>query len=119
MKKVIGIIILGLLWCNVGFSEQVGILCKSNVHNGEDLLTIDLEEKKMVMIGTEFKIIGVSEAYITGHGILFNSTGYNVRIILNRYNGELSVNFFETESMTSKDYLHSYKTLCKKAKKLI
>ena len=78
-----------------------------------------LEEKKMVMIGTEFKIIGVSEAYITGHGILFNSTGYNVRIILNRYNGELSVNFFETESMTSKDYLHSYKTLCKKAKKLI
>ena len=38
MKKAIGIIILGLLWCNVGFAEQVELNCKDGVmfKDGQD-----------------------------------------------------------------------------------
>jgi len=28
MKKLLGILVLGLLWCNVGFAEKISIICK-------------------------------------------------------------------------------------------
>ena len=29
MKKLLGIVVLGLLWCNVGFAEIINLKCKS------------------------------------------------------------------------------------------
>jgi len=43
MKKLLGILILGLLWCNVVFAEQVGFNCKVNHY---DIGTISDEDQK-------------------------------------------------------------------------
>ena len=50
MKKLLGILVLGLLWCNVGFAEKTKLICKSlleevtgNVYNiNFDRKTIDV-----------------------------------------------------------------------------
>ena len=119
MKKLLGIVVLGLLLSGNVYADQIGFLCKSNIDSGKYPLVIDIDKKKMFRIGTEYEIVHINEGYITGRVILNESTGRNISIVLNRYSGELHVNFYKTKSATSKDYSNSYETKCTKAKKLI
>ena len=61
MKKLLGIIILGLLWCNVGFAEQILLTCDVN---STSLKTMDPEDQKRFLgkkisltVDTDKKII--------------------------------------------------------------
>ena len=118
MKKLLGIVVLGL-WFGNAHADQIGFLCKSNIDSGKYPLVIDLDKKKMFWIGTEYDIVHINEGYITGRVILNESTVRNISIVLNRYSGELHVNFYKTKSATSRDYSNSYETKCTKAKKII
>ena len=48
MKKAIGIIVLGLLWCNVGFagwfSKELYVNCFFTEESGNDFIMIDVED---------------------------------------------------------------------------
>ena len=119
MKKLCLFIFLGLLLSGNVYADQIGFICKSNIDSGKYPLVIDIDKKKMFRIGTEYEIVHINEGYITGRVILNESTGRNISIVLNRYSGELHVNFYNTKSATLKDYSNSYETKCTKAKKLI
>ena len=61
MKKLLGIIILGLLWCNVGFAEEILLTCDVN---STSLKTMDPEDQKRFLgkkisltVDTETKIV--------------------------------------------------------------
>ena len=61
MKKLLGILVLGLLWCNVGFAEQILLTCDVN---STSLKTMDPEDQKRFLgkkisltVDTETKIV--------------------------------------------------------------
>ena len=70
-------------------------------------------KKKMIRAYTEYEM-QISEGYLTG--IHNENEPYEIRIVLNRYNLELNVNFFNNGSW---DFNNSYKTTCRKTEKKI
>ena len=43
MKKLLGIVVLGLLWCNVGFAEKLYIKCHKSI---DSFVVLDFDSKK-------------------------------------------------------------------------
>jgi len=120
MKKLfLSILVICSLLGGNAYADQIGFLCKSNIDSGKYPLVVDIDKNKMFRIGTEYEIVHINEGYITGRVILNESSGSNISIVLNRYNGELHVNFYKSKSAISRDYSNSYETKCTKAKKLI
>ena len=53
MNKLLGIVVLGLFWCNVGFADNHHsfLLCENNIE-----LEIDLKKNKVFVNGHVFEI---------------------------------------------------------------
>ena len=49
MKKLLGILVLGLLWCNVSFANPITLLCINDKSGFKWKVTIDLNKKTMAM----------------------------------------------------------------------
>ena len=49
MKKLLGILVLGLLWCSVGFAAPITLLCINDKSGHKWKVTIDLNKKTMAM----------------------------------------------------------------------
>ena len=47
MKKLLGIVVLGLLWCSVGFTKETPILCKDKSSGAEVIHGIEFDEMLM------------------------------------------------------------------------
>jgi hypothetical protein len=94
-------------------AKPVHFLCKSNIDDGEYPLMIDIDNKLMIRIGTEYKM-KISEGYLTG--IHNENKPFETRIVLNKYNLDLNVNFFSNGKL---NLISSYKTNCRKIKKQI
>ena len=62
MKKLLGILVLGLLWCNVGFAEDIYLSCK-----GGTSFIINDKTKKIIMDGVEREVVEWRKEFITFH----------------------------------------------------
>ena len=116
IKKPLLTILLTLVLSGGALSEPAYFLCKKNKNlfsDGEYPLMIDIDKKKMIRAYTEYEM-QISEGYLTG--IHNENEPYEIRIVLNRYNLELNVNFFNNGRW---DFNNSYKTTCRKAEKKI
>tara|TARA_A100001035_G_C27446411_1_gene348246 strand:+ start:27 stop:377 length:351 start_codon:yes stop_codon:yes gene_type:complete len=116
MKKLLGIMVLGLLLSGKAFAEPVHFLCKKNkklFSEGEYPLMVDIDKKKMIRVNTDYEM-KVSEGYLTGINEV--NKPYRIIIVLNRYNLELNVNFYNDNSLNLDN---SYKTTCRKVVKQI
>ena len=49
MKKFLAILVLGLLWCSVGFANPITLLCINDKSGFKWKVTIDLNKKTMAM----------------------------------------------------------------------
>ena len=63
MKKFLGILVLGLLWCSVGFAKPVLLQCKDDnpIDANEDwydYLSLDLEKKDFSIVATKITLKG-------------------------------------------------------------
>ena len=50
MKKLVGIVVLGLLWCNVGFAKVTYLSCENKEDEFKTSLILDHDNKKTVMV---------------------------------------------------------------------
>ena len=72
IKKLLGILVLGLLWCNVGFAQEIKMNCMGkNIFNGEtesDTFVVDLNKDAMHVLpfGPEdaFQIIITNDYFL-------------------------------------------------------
>ena len=62
MKKAIAILVLGLLFCNVGFAEDIYLSCK-----GGTSFIINDKTKKIIMDGVEREVVEWRKEFITFH----------------------------------------------------
>ena len=54
MKKLLGILVLGLLWCNVGFAEDIMLSCEpSNKKDKPISVVLNDKEKKVIYDGSK------------------------------------------------------------------
>ena len=116
MKKLLVIVVLGLLLGGNAFGEIVNLLCKKNekkFSSGEYPLTIDYINKKIVRAHTNF-VMEVNENYLSAKSEEAGS--FKIYLLLNRMNLELDVTFYEGTKIDTKN---SYKTSCKKVQKKI
>jgi len=131
MKKAIGIIILGLLWCNVGFAEIKSFDCKFGyipifVNSNTDRLEaekvlkdhilrvhIDLETKQIFTDGNEFVIEKITPDFVEARWKL----GRGVEFIkFNRNTG--SMEFHRYMDMSDSDSFSAvYIYTCEKSNK--
>ena len=74
---------------------------------------VDIDKKKMIRVNTDYEM-KVSEGYLTGINEV--NKPYRIIIVLNRYNLELNVNFYNDNSLNLDN---SYKTTCRKVVKQI
>ena len=116
MKKLLGIVVLGLFLSGNVYAEPVHFLCKKNkklFSDGEYPLMVDIDKKKMMRVSTDYEM-QVSEGYLTGINNISKSS--RIIIVLNRYNLELNINFYSNNSLNLDN---SYKTTCRKVDKQI
>ena len=62
MKKLLGILVLGLLFSNVGFAEDIYLSCK-----GGTSFIINDKTKKIIMDGVEREVVEWRKEFITFH----------------------------------------------------
>lgn len=116
MKKLLGIVFLGLILNGNAYAEPVHFLCEKNkklFSEGEYPLMVDIDKKKMIRGYTDYEM-KVNEGYLTG--IYEVSKTNRIIISLNRYNLELDVNVYKNNSLILD---HSYTTTCRKVVKQI
>ena len=93
MKKLLAILVLGLLWCNVGvannhfFLPHSFLVCETKPENGVYVteLEIDFEKKVIYRKGAEYTITHMDDLYITA----IRGGKEDDRILLNRYTLEM------------------------------
>lgn len=105
MKKVLGILVLGLLWCNISFAEKINLVCEfqeslhlykdgvkfGSFRRGDDGASPD----KTIMIDTLSKKVKINDfeydAELTENEINWerNAQGFSIDYSLNRLSGEL------------------------------
>ena len=62
MKKLLAIIVLGLLWCNPGLAEDIYLSC-----GGGTSFIINDKTKKIIMDGVEREVVEWRKEFITFH----------------------------------------------------
>ena len=118
MKKLLIILTLFLMISEVATAEPINFKCESN-SNGDQYLIINLEKKITHFNGREYKLTYITEEFLTSKLILDSTTGQSIGIVLNRFSGQLNVNFFKTKEISYHDPIKSYKAFCKIIKKII
>ena len=94
MKKILGIVVLGLLWCNVGFAEKLILNCKGEFSDTkiDDYYIVDTSEKTLKIKGGAAVNVRINDAEILMSDLNTNksSKGYNLRLMrFDRYTGIL------------------------------
>ena len=116
MKKFLGIMVLGLLWCNVGFANNHHsfLICETKPENGVYVteLEIDLEKKIIYRKGAKYTITHMDDLYITA---IRGGEGDD-RILLNRYTLEMGYSHDDKMNKLSDKGERAY---CKKIKRKI
>ena len=108
MKKAIGIIIFGLLWCNVGFANPILLLCINDKNGFKWKVEIDLNKKTMIMGEGSVP----REIIIDGNKVIRYGLGWTVT--LDRETGAMNYIYKDMNDGSPKiEYL-----TCKKAEKL-
>ncbi len=46
LKKLLGIVVLGLLLSGNAYADQISFFCKSNIDSGKYPLVVDIDKKK-------------------------------------------------------------------------
>ena len=88
MKKLLGIVVLGLLLSGCSKKEVANLKCiNKNGGEGPFILTIDLNKKIMNAGGTEYKIKKVDETEIYG---VVKNRNENFNIWFNRFSAEIT-----------------------------
>ena len=125
MKKLLGIVVLGLLWCNVGVAETISIICMG-VSSPENKESMEFK-KKFTKWTVEYSSDNESETYIEGKKdedggvnkfevseelIVWTYEKTPIKLIrsIDRLNGLMNTEFImegETENM-------NYSSYCKK-----
>ena len=114
MKKLLAIIVLGLLWSSNALANPTAFICKNkDGKEREYTLLIDLKKKLLIRAGTEYPIVEIEDRFIKG---LIKRDGYELSLTFNRYTGLLRFINWEDGSMKPKDFAEYN---CTKAKKLI
>ena len=115
MKKLLGILVLGLLWCNVGFEKEIILNCykldPEAVQSRAEILArisgtkidseIDLQKKILHFDGNKFDIESETQRKIV-------AKKSNERITIDRYDGILVL---DDESTTPVENIARY--VCK------
>ena len=104
MKKLLGIVVLGLLWCNVGFAEKITVLCidkktKAKTYisfyneGGKNKIKINGEESTEGLEAKNGKYISTTVITINEKSLSFLHLEYDkdfeLNIYINRYTGEM------------------------------
>ena len=113
MKKLLGILVLGLLWCNVGFAKSTFIVCELKkyfvrenamvdtvqkplnkvdpTYLNKETLTFDFEKK--VFLGTSMGWNGANMYHLDSNEAYFKEVeeAFIYEVKLNRITGELKV----------------------------
>ena len=123
MKKLLGIVVLGLLWCNVGLTKDLILYCKQEVREIsktgsiintkipiEQLWKILIKDKKIEILEppklTKYKFlkrrksIENYDTFVASTGIVWNNEGsaqFSQKITINRSVGEGEVRTFDRE----------------------
>ena len=114
MKKLLAIIVLGLLWSNTVLANPTGFICKNiDGKEREYTLLVDLKKKLLIRAGAKYPIVEVTDQYIKG---VREKYGYKLILNFNRYTGRLIYISYNDGSLVSKE-IAEYN--CIKAKKLI
>jgi len=85
MKKLLGIVVLGLFWNNVGFADNHHsfLTCENNIE-----LEVDLKKNKVFVNGHVFEIGEKDDLYI--YAKKKSGTAVNYTLNINRYTGRLN-----------------------------
>ena len=117
MKKAIAIIVLGLLWCNVGVAKDTILKCKDSGNSIVSII-IDESENKIIFNGIRVKTPitwGTKIYFIHPDKRVHNSNSWaDNKVSLDRITGTLDA------PMSSKDLDHMFSTNfnCTKAEAL-
>ena len=109
MKKLLGIVVLSLLWCNISFAESVAKLRCKDPNSIDQSVKIDLINMsiKYGKSPHKFKIIRITDESIISEAIE-PFDGYRRTISFDRYSGELAFTSYH------KDPPHIFFSQCKK-----
>ena len=108
MKKLLGIVVLGLLWCNVGFANPITLLCINDKNGFKWKVEIDLNKKTMIMGEGSVP----REIIIDGNKVIRYGLGWTVT--LDRETGAMNYTYKDMNDGSLKiEYL-----TCKKAEKV-
>ena len=103
MKKLLGIVIVSLLWFNIAKSEPLLLSCQID-DKSEDkyFLGVDLKNNTIDRAGNLYKIISISDDLVKAERkIKIENKRYNTTIFLDRYHGEML--FINTSKSSNED----------------
>ena len=119
MKKILGIIVLGLLWCNTSFAEQIIIEClgthvyeddKKSSNNYKRTIQVDFEERGTRDYGLEgftgdFSNIFITDDYFYNYSLVeFLAPQFTAQVqSISRFNGDMAVTTTHINEETYKE----------------
>ena len=105
MKKLLGILVLGLLWCNIGFAKDTILKCKDSGNSIVSII-IDESENKIIFNGIRVKTPitwGTKIYFIHPDKRVHNSNSWATnKVSLDRITGTLDA------PMSSDDLYHMF-----------
>ena len=109
IKKLLGILVLGLLWCNVGFAEteKIKLVCLFDEDPTKSIIVI-IDGDEVFKGSSKADESYVYEDSITAIHDPTEDTNYGWAIVINRYTGAISYG----ERLWSKE--NTYTGKCKK-----
>ena len=117
MKKLLGILVLGLLLSSCSQNQEAQFRCiNKDGKEREYILTINLKDKIMMRAGIPYKIDEVDETHIVG---LNENKGFKNKIIFNRHTGELYFRSLKLNNDNTETISDTASFTCVKSEKLI
>ena len=111
MNKLLGIVVLSLIWCNVSFADEIAVLdCKNLKNPAKWELIVDLD-KKFIKFGEfeNWKIKHIEEFQIFAQ---HTSGGLKKTLVLDRYTGfvDLLITYTYDDKIWMKDSFVCFKS---------
>ena len=117
MKKLLAIIVLGLLWSGCSKNEVSVFECTNqNIREKHSTLLVNLKDKTMSRAGVLYEISKINETYVIGKKL---NDPYENELILNRFSGELIFSVWKLKAGKVIARMSREWYSCTKAEKLI
>tara|TARA_B100000767_G_C19468286_1_gene410971 strand:+ start:174 stop:527 length:354 start_codon:yes stop_codon:yes gene_type:complete len=117
MKKLLGIVVLGLLLNGCSQNQKAQFRCiNKDGKEREYILSINLKDKIIMRAGVPYKINEVDETHIVG---LNKNKEYENKIIFNRHTGELYFRSLKLNGSEAETLNDTASYTCIKSEKLI